>query len=127
MWAIRVLAFALAPSAPAAPSLAVPLFPSRRFRRRQEQACDLTRKLPANAGKISPIRADLRPPQDPMSAACAATRIRSAIAGSLKLEHLGVATVIGEQGLVRAGFDDLAFLQDDDAVSHAHSREAVRN
>ena len=27
-------------------------------------------KLPANAGKISPIRADLRPPQDRMSAAC---------------------------------------------------------
>ena len=53
--------------------------------------------------------------------------LRSAVAGRLKLEHLSVATVIGEQGLVRAGFDDLAFLQDDDAVGHAHGREAVRN
>jgi hypothetical protein len=108
MWAIRDLAFGLAPSTPAAPSLAVPTFPSRRFRRRQEQACDLEvngagrrgmietkrragcvrawvcvgtgsriveicdlefikrrRKLPANAGKISPDQSGSGPAATP--------------------------------------------------------------
>ena len=51
----------------------------------------------------------------------------SAVAGGLQFEQFGVAPAPRLKFLVRSGLDDLAPVEDEDAVGHAHGGKAVRD